>query len=87
VTPPVRPDARCCDLIEVLSRYLDGDLTPARRRDIDRHIDTCVGCRRMAAEARRTLAACRAEGKRRPPRDVIARATERVRALMLKSVP
>lgn len=72
------PSARCRRLLLELSRYLDGDLTPARRRTVERHIKSCACCGTMAARLRRTVAACRAEGKRRPPRDVMARAAERI---------
>ena len=63
-----RPSARCRALFEELSRYLDGELTRARCRTIERHIDNCACCARMAARLRATLAACRAERQRRPPR-------------------
>ena len=39
MTVPTRPSARCRALLLELSRYLDGDLTPARRRTIERHIE------------------------------------------------
>jgi anti-sigma factor RsiW len=65
-----------------LSLYLDGDLAPARRRAIERHIGSCACCGMMAARLRRTVAACRAEGTRRPPRAVLSRAAGRIRALL-----
>ena len=40
-----RPSARCRKLLLELSRYLDGDLTPARRRTIERHIGACAADR------------------------------------------
>jgi anti-sigma factor RsiW len=82
MTSTRRPSARCRALFEELSRYLDGELTPARCRTIERHIGNCVCCGTMAARLRLTLAACRAERQRRPPRAVMARAAARVRALM-----
>ena len=84
MTAPTRPSARCRTLLLELSRYLDGDLTPARRRTVERHIKACACCGAMAARLRRTVAACRAEGKRRPPRDMMWRAAERIRALMAR---
>jgi len=85
VTVPKRPSARCRTLLLELSRYLDGDLTPARGRTIERHLKACTCCGTMAARLRRTVAACRAEGKRRPPRDVTSRAAARIRALLSAS--
>ena len=79
---PTRPSARCRALLLELSRYLDDDLTPARRRMVERHIKACACCGRMIAGLRRTVAVCRAEGKRQPPRDVMSRAADRMRALL-----
>lgn len=77
-----RPSARCRSLLLELSRYLDGDLTPARRRTIERHIDHCTCCRTMAGRLRTTLAACRAASETRLPRAVRLRAAARIRALL-----
>jgi anti-sigma factor RsiW len=84
MTVPTRPSARCRALLLELSRYLDGDLTPARRRTLERHINACACCGTMAVRLRRTVAACRAEWKRRPPRDVMSRAAKRIRALVAR---
>ena len=85
MTTPTRPSARCRRLLLELSRYLDGDLTPARRREAERHIKSCACCGTMTARLRRTVAACRAEGKRRPPRDVMSRAAARIRILVART--
>ena len=84
MTVPARPSARCRTLILELSRYLDGDLTAACRRTVERHIKACPCCGTMAARMRRTVIACRAEGRRRPPRDVMARAANRIRLLIAR---
>ncbi len=82
MTVLARPSARCRTLFLELSRYLDGDLSPARRRTVERHINACACCGTLAVRLRRTVAACRAERKRRLPRDVMSRAAARIRALM-----
>ncbi len=81
MTVPARPSARCRALVLELSRYLDGDIAPGRRRTVEKHIKACACCATMAARLRRTVAVCRAGGKRRPPGDVMSRAAERIRAL------
>ena len=81
MTVLLRPSARCRALFLELSRYLDGDLTLARRRIIERHMKTCACCGTMADCLKRTVAACRDEGKRRLPRAVRARAAKRIRDL------
>ena len=85
MTVPARPSARCRALVLELSRYLDGDMTPARRRTVEKHIKACACCGTMAARLRRTVAVCRAEGKRRPSRDVMSRAAERLRVLIARA--
>jgi anti-sigma factor RsiW len=85
MTHPNRPSARCRRLLLEVSRYLDGDLTPARRRTVERHINSCTCCETMAARLRRTAAACRAEGKRPLPRAVVSRAEKRIRALVARA--
>ena len=82
MTVQARPSARCRTLLLELSQYLDGELTPARRRTIERHVAECECCGTMAARLRKAVAACRAAGNRRPPRDVRSRAAGRVRALI-----
>src|SRR6188768_3189481 len=85
MTVRIRPSARCRKLLLELSRLLDGDLTPTRRRQVEQHVVACACCGTMAARLRRTVAACRAEGTRRPPRAVMSRAAARVRALLANS--
>ncbi len=76
---------RCRALLLELSRYLDGDLAPARRRAIERHLAACTCCGTMSIRMRTAIAACRAEGTQPPPRAVMVRAAKRVRALIAKS--
>ena len=83
MTARSRPTARCRKLLLEISRYLDGELAPARQRQVEQHVRACACCGTMAARLRRTIAACRAEGRRPPPRDVITRAKARVRALIV----
>jgi len=82
MTGTTRPSARCRSLLLELSRYLDSELTPARHRTIERHIEECTCCGTMAGRLRKTLAACRAAGAKRLPRAVKSRAAARIRALL-----
>jgi anti-sigma factor RsiW len=82
MTAPRRPSPRCRALLAEVSKYLDGDLTPARRRIVERHLKACACCGTMEACLRKTIAACRAEGKVRLPRAVRSRAASRIRALL-----
>lgn len=82
--PTTRLSARCRTLVLELSRYVDGELTPARRRAVERHLDTCPCCGMMTSRLLRTIAACHAAGQRQPPRTVMSRAAKRVRALIAR---
>ena len=85
MTGPARPSARCRALFLELSRYLDGDLSPAGRRAVERHLKACACCGTMEACLRKTIAACRAERKTRLPREVRSRAAARISALLSES--
>jgi anti-sigma factor RsiW len=69
-------------LLLELSRYLDGELSPSRRRIVERHISSCTCCGTMEVRLRTVVAACRAEGSQRPPRTLTARAARRVKKLL-----
>lgn len=75
-------DARCRALLLELSRYLDGELTPARCRQIEQHIGACASCTTMAARLRETMDACRAAREQHLPDDVRERARARIKALL-----
>jgi anti-sigma factor RsiW len=87
MTTPARPSKRCRELLLDVSRFLDDDLAPARRRSLERHLRVCSCCGTLAWQLRRTVAACRAEGTRRPPREVRKRAAERIRVLVASAGP
>ncbi|MEO8681539.1 MAG: zf-HC2 domain-containing protein [Vicinamibacterales bacterium] len=82
MTTSSRPSPRCRALLLELSRYLDGELTPGRRRSVERHVESCGCCGTMSERLRATIAACRAESGKRPPRAVQARAAARIKALL-----
>ena len=79
-----RPSAACrAELLE-LSRYLDRDLTAARRRVVERHLEACACCRRMTWRLELTRAVCQATKGRPLPRAVQLRAVERIRRLLAR---
>jgi anti-sigma factor RsiW len=80
--PGTRPSPRCRALLLDISRFLDGDLPPARRRSIARHVRACTCCDQLARQLQWTVAACRAEGTRLPPPAVRKRAADRIRKLI-----
>ena len=53
-----------------LSEYLDGELQPEEREDLQAHLFTCAACARTLAELRRVVERARALPDREPPRDL-----------------
>ena len=56
---------RC--VIDKLSAYGDGDLSPAERATIRAHLDGCASCARVAAEMAAVVAAARSLDRPEPP--------------------
>jgi anti-sigma factor RsiW len=73
---------RCRDLLEQLSRYIDGDLTAVDRRTVTFHLKRCPCCEEFTAGLRRTVSVCRGAGRRRLPAGVRARARARIAELL-----
>jgi anti-sigma factor RsiW len=46
----------CQELVELVTDYLEGTLSPAERARFDAHITGCTGCRRYLAQMRQTIA-------------------------------
>jgi anti-sigma factor RsiW len=75
-------DHRCRDFLEQLSRYLDGELTAADRRVIERHLKDCPCCEEVLNSLKHTVAVCHEEGRIELPPDVRRRARARVAELL-----
>jgi len=74
--------AHCISLLEELSFYLDGELSPRRCAAMEAHLDQCPCCGRLADRLRRAVALCRASGVNRLPADVRSRARSRIAELL-----
>jgi len=74
--------SRCRELLERLSRYIDGELEGRERRSLMAHLRRCPCCEEFAESLRRTAFLCQQAGKRRLPADVRARARTRIAELM-----
>jgi anti-sigma factor RsiW len=84
-TDRISPGRSCRDRLTELFDYIDGDLTPARCRALERHLDACTCCGTLTANLRTAIALCRAEGHRRLPHAVRHRARQRVRTLLART--
>jgi anti-sigma factor RsiW len=73
---------RCRDYLERLSRYLDDDLAAPDRRTVEKHLADCPCCEEVLASLKETVSLCHDKGRPALPKDVRARARQRVRALL-----
>ncbi len=48
-------DLSCRELVELVTDYLEGALTPADRERFDEHVDMCSGCRAYLDEFQATI--------------------------------
>jgi anti-sigma factor RsiW len=72
------PSLACRAYLERLSRYVDGDLPSRTRPGTVDHLAHCPCCQDLVDSLKRTLVLCHAEGRRRLPPDVRARARARI---------
>jgi len=73
---------RCRRLLVETSQYLDGELSAARCRALQRHLTSCESCAAAAGRIRDTIAACRAAKDQPLPAAVRRRAALRIQTLM-----
>jgi len=65
--------ATCETIRQRLSALIDGDLTPADRREVEEHLRSCAACETEARAMRETLGVLRNLPRAEPPPDMIAR--------------
>jgi anti-sigma factor RsiW len=46
----------CQELVELVTDYLEGTLPDADRLELERHLETCDGCRQYVEQMRTTIA-------------------------------
>lgn len=80
--PPPRPT--CPDIVDLLSRHLEDEISPDACTVMEKHVEGCEACRGRCDSLRKTLALCRStpgievpekiqQSVRRAVRDVLAR--------------
>jgi RNA polymerase sigma-70 factor (ECF subfamily) len=67
--PPI-PGPSCPDTARMLSRYLEGELSPGVCARMEEHVSNCPACGEACHTLRDVLGACRAHGSRALPGDV-----------------
>jgi len=59
---PHEEDLACQEVVEIVSDYLDGTMTPAERRRFEAHLETCPYCTEYVEQLREVGGALRALG-------------------------
>ncbi len=72
----------CRELLDRLSRYVDGELTGRERASLVAHLRRCPCCDEFAESLRRTVQLCQEAGRSRLPAAVRARARARIAELL-----
>jgi len=77
-----RLSSACRAYLERLSRYVDDELSGRARQGMVLHLRHCPCCHDLVDGLKRTVALCRAAGRRRLPVDVRVRAKARIARLL-----
>ena len=72
----------CRELVEQLSRFIDGDLSAVERRAVALHLRKCPCCDDFVESLRDTVRVCRQAGHVTLPRVVRTRARARIQILL-----
>ena len=81
VVPTTPSDPACPDIVDVLSRHLEGDVGPDACAAMEAHVATCKSCSAACESLRSALTLCGTSGRTPPPE-----ASARVRRAVQKVV-
>jgi RNA polymerase sigma-70 factor (ECF subfamily) len=76
------PGAGCPDTARLLSRYLEGEVSPQVCARLERHVRSCDTCGGACDGLRAALGACREWGEGRIPRETQAKVRAAIRAVV-----
>jgi len=57
MTRRVPGDLSCAELVELVTDYLEGALSPEDRDEVEKHLAICKGCAEYVRQMRETIAA------------------------------
>lgn len=77
--------ARCPDTALMISRYLEGEITPARCAELAAHVEGCSDCRSTCETLRIALGACSRWGLEPLPADLRLRVRDAIRRVSVEA--
>jgi RNA polymerase sigma-70 factor (ECF subfamily) len=78
------PGASCPDVVELLLRYQEGDVTAEACKTLEAHVDGCPACASRCKALRSVLSACSAVPTPAIPEELRRRVTEQIRKSLKK---
>ena len=82
--PPDAADPTCREALDLLSDYVDGELTPKIQRALDRHLEACPPCDRFLKTFQKTHELCREDLSEEMPEELRGRLRSFLRAQIRK---
>lgn len=76
---PNAPGPSCPDVVDLLSRYQEGDVTSDACKTMEAHVDGCPECAKRCHSLRRVLAACSTVPAPELPPELHARVVEQIK--------
>jgi RNA polymerase sigma-70 factor (ECF subfamily) len=76
------PGARCPDVLMLLSRHLEGEISPDICAEMEAHLEGCGPCRDACESLKQTLALCRATQPPEVPASLRASVRSAIRAFL-----
>lgn len=76
---PTEEAAACPDIVELLSRHLENDISPEVCQDMERHVESCPRCAARCDSLRKALVLCRTLPAPHVPDDLKQLVEERLR--------
>jgi RNA polymerase sigma-70 factor, ECF subfamily len=81
---PAAASSSCPDVVELLSRYQEGDVSAEACRTMEAHVDGCAACARRCQSLRRVLTACSNAPTPTLPDALKRRVSEQIRRSLAK---
>src|SRR5512138_1094526 len=81
------PARDCRDWRRLLSAFIEGDMPAEEASLVSRHLETCAGCRREAAELRRTVEVLRRLPQEPAPPEILRGVRQAIRASRRRASP
>jgi RNA polymerase sigma-70 factor (ECF subfamily) len=81
LAPPPASARSCPDVVDLLSRKLEGEISPALCAEMERHLEACPACRDACDSLKQTLSMCRRVATPEVPSAVQASVRRAIQAL------